>query len=266
MNELEYKSYKWIDARFSLKDSNEGKHKYESEHVVDAVHWDLNEDLSDMTKSDGRQPMPDKDALIELFRASGLSLEDSIIVYDDGGSPFATRAWWFLQYAGFKNAYIAIEGFKEIKASGIPVDNKIPTPKSSSVVPEWNESIYASRNYVEQTVSGEVENILIDARAANRYRGETEPLDKIAGHIPGALNFDWEQLKSEGVYQFDASIQEKLASLTDESNEVTVYCGSGVTASPLYAMLTHYGYENIRLYIGSYSDWVSKEGAQVEQG
>ena len=263
---MEHKAYKWIDARFSLKDANEGKRKYEEAHVEGAVHWDLNDDLSDLTKHAGRQPMPDKDSLIELFQASGLSLDDSIVVYDDGGSPFATRAWWFLQYAGFKKSFILLESFEAIKEAGIPVDNKIPSPERTTVLPDWDESLYASRDYVEQIVSGDNENVLIDARAANRYRGDIEPLDSIAGHIPGALNFDWEQLKKDGVYQFNESIKEKLAAVVNSSEEVTVYCGSGVTASPLYAMLAHYGYENIRLYIGSYSDWISEEGAQVEKG
>ena len=264
LKDVDYGDYKWIDARFSLKDAKLGKQKYEESHVENAVHWDLNDDLSDLSKQDGRQPMPNQEALIELFQTSGLSIDDAIIVYDDGGSPFATRAWWFLQYAGFKNAFILLEGFEEIKQAGIPVTAETPQPNRTSVKPMWNEAIYASRGFVEQIVSGEIDNTLIDARAANRYRGETEPLDRIAGHIPGALNFDWEQLKKEGQYNFDGTIKDKLAKIADAAQEVTVYCGSGVTASPLYAMLAHYGYNNVRLYVGSYSDWVSKEDAPVE--
>lgn len=266
LKDIDPENYKWIDARFSLKDAELGKEKYQESHVVNAVHWDLNDDLSDLRKSGGRQPMPDKETLVELFQSTGLSIDDSIIVYDNGGSPFATRAWWFLQYAGFKNAFILLEGFDDIKQAGIAVSTTIPQPKRSSVQPRWNESIYASRDFVEEIVSGEIESTLIDARAANRYRGEIEPLDRIAGHIPGALNFDWEQLKKDGQYHFDEAIQNKLAEIADSTKEITVYCGSGVTASPLYAMLAHYGYDNMRLYVGSYSDWVSKENAQVEQG
>lgn len=264
IKDLEDKAYKWIDARFSLKDAELGKKKYEESHVENAIHWDLNDDLSDLSKEGGRQPMPNKEALVELFQASGLMLEDPIIVYDDGGSPFATRAWWFLQYAGFKNASILLEGFEEIKQAGIPVTAATSQPVRTTVEPIWNESIYASRDFVEKTVSGEINNTLIDARAANRYLGETEPLDRIAGHIPGALNFDWEQLKKDGKYYFDDTIKNKLAEMVKTTEETTVYCGSGVTASPLYAMLAHYGYDNIRLYVGSYSDWVSKEDAPVE--
>lgn len=265
VSELEHGSYKWIDARFSLKDASEGNQKYEAGHVQGAVHWDLNDDLSDMTKQEGRQPMPDKESLVELFQRSGLSLDDSIVVYDDGGSPFATRAWWFLQYAGFKNSFIILEGYEAIKEAGIPVDHTKSSLTRTSVTPVWDESLFASRDYVEKIVSGETESVLLDARAANRYRGEIEPLDPIAGHIPSALNFDWDQLKKDGGYHFDEIIQKKLANVADPSGEITVYCGSGVTASPLYAMLKHYGYNDVRLYIGSYSDWVSKTDAPVEK-
>ena len=264
LKDVDYGAYKWIDARFSLKDAGLGKKQYSENHVKHAVHWDLNDDLSDLSKQGGRQPMPDKEALIELFQTSGLSIDDAIIVYDGGGSPFATRAWWFLQYAGFENAFILLEGFEEIKQAGIPVTVETPQPNRTLVKPVWNESIFASREFVEQIVSGEIENTLIDARAANRYRGEIEPLDRVAGHIPGALNFDWEQLKEDGQYIFDGTLKSKLAKVADAGQEVTVYCGSGVTASPLYAMLAHYGYNNVRLYVGSYSDWVSKEDAPVE--
>jgi len=266
IHDFDSKNAKWIDARFSLSDATEGKTSYEKGHISGAVHWDLNEDLSDLTKKEGRQPMPNKTALVDLFRRSGLNLDDTILVYDDGGSPFATRAWWFLQYAGFHNASIVVEGYDAIKKSGVPVDQESPKPKRTTVNPNWDESIYATRAFVEDVVEGKESNLLVDARAAKRYRGEVEPLDRVGGHIPSAVNFDWEQLIGDGKFQIDETTKEKLASIVNPDENVTVYCGSGVTASPLYAMLSHLGYENIRLYIGSYSDWVSKENARIEQG
>lgn len=259
------KRIKWIDTRFSLQSTDEGRKKYESSHVVGAVYWDLENDMSDMKKVTGRHPMPDKNDLITLFRKSGLELDDTIIVYDDGGSPFAARAWWLLQYAGFKQSVIALEGFEEIKELNIAVDDNrvIPTPTQTS--PNWNEAIYADREFVNEVVKGSVTGKLLDARSATRYRGEQEPIDPIAGRIPGALNFDWEQLKSNGVYRVDELSQEQLKSVVKSSDPVTVYCGSGVTAAPLYAMLAHNGYSKIRLYVGSYSDWISDEESKIEK-
>lgn len=262
---IEHSEYKWIDTRFSLQDRELGKRKYLENHVSGAVYWDLERDLSDMTKRDGRHPMPEKESLIKLFEISGLAITDNIIIYDDGGSPFATRAWWLLQYAGFENALIALEGFDEINESGIPVNGEIPQQMRTSVTPNWNEDLYASRKYVEDTVSGETTSVLLDARSAVRYRGEKEPIDPIAGRIPGALNFDWERLKKDGRFNLDASVKDELNLAVNPLEEVTVYCGSGVTAAPLYAMLAQNGYKNVRLYVGSYSDWISHEGAKVEK-
>lgn len=262
---IAYDDFKWIDTRFSLQDVSAGKQKFLKSHVSGAVYWDLNEDLSDLTKTNGRHPMPEKKSLIELFRSSGLELEDAIVIYDDGGSPFATRAWWLLQYAGFKRSFILLEGFEKIKEAGIPVTNVISAPVRTLVEPVWDEAFYASRDYVAEIVAGEITSTLLDAREAKRYRGEIEPLDKIAGRIPGALNFDWEQLKENGAFQLNESLKVNLEQVVDSSKEVTVYCGSGVTAAPVYAMLAHYGYENVRLYVGSYSDWISEEGAEIEK-
>lgn len=266
VQEIDDGKTKWIDTRFNLQDVQEGKRKYAVSHLAGAIYWDLETDLSDMTKREGRHPMPEKEALTELFRISGLSLDDSIIVYDDGGSPFAARAWWLLRYAGFKQAFIALEGFEALKEAGVPIDDCLPQPAPTTVTPQWDETIYASRQYVEQTVEGQTASHLLDARSAARYRGEQEPIDPIAGRIPGALNFDWEQLKQEGVYRLDAAVKSELNQVVAPAEEVTVYCGSGVTAAPLYAMLKQHGYDNVRLYVGSYSDWISKVGTEVDKG
>lgn len=266
VNDITHTDYKWIDARFSMKNAESGKEQYKASHVVGAVHWDLVDHLSDSTKNEGRNPMPEKKALIELFQTSGLALEDDIIVYDNGGSPFAARAWWILQYAGFKSARISYEGFEAIEKAGIPVTSEVSQLTKTTVQPNWNEAIYAARPYVEGIVAGKNESLLLDARAANRYRGEVEPLDSVAGRIPGALNYDWEQLVSDGAFLFNEETKNQLDQIATSAKEVTVYCGSGVSATPVYAMLAHYGHENIRLYVGSYSDWISVEGAEVEKG
>lgn len=265
VKDVDFATTKWIDTRFSLQNVQEGQRKYEQSHVTGAVYWDLENDMSDMTKTAGRHPMPEKTALTALFRASGLSLSDHIVIYDDGGSPFAARAWWLLQYAGFTDAVIALEGFETITQAGIPVDDRLPEPVATLVSPEWDEGIYATRQFVVKTVAGETSSVLLDARSSERYRGEMEPIDPIAGRIPGALNFDWEQLKKDGIYNLDEAIKANLSQVVDPEEQVTVYCGSGVTASPLYAMLKHNGFVNVRLYVGSYSDWISQEDTKVEK-
>ncbi|WP_342509950.1 sulfurtransferase [Sporosarcina sp. FSL K6-2383] len=263
VKDVDYKTAKWIDTRFFLQDVQEGQQKYGQSHVSGAVYWDLERDMSDMTKTAGRHPMPEKEALTNLFRKSGLSLDDLIVIYDDGGSPFAARAWWLLQYAGFKHAVISLEGFEAIKQAGISVDGVVPKTVETAVSPAWDEGIYASRQLIEETVAGETSIVLLDARSAERYRGEKEPIDPIAGRIPGALNFDWELLKKEGIYNMDETVKAQLSQIVAPVQQVAVYCGSGVTAAALYAMLKHNGFDNVRLYVGSYSDWISQEGADI---
>lgn len=266
IQEINVHEVKWIDARYSLQDSTYGKKQFEASHVENAIHWDLSDDLSDMNNGGGRHPLPTKEALTALFEKSGLTLADKIVVYDDGGSPFATRAWWILQYAGFKNAVVLLEGIDALKQLGIPMESGVKEIQKTSVTPNWQDEMLVLRPEVEEIVSGTRSSTLVDARANARYRGEHEPLDRIAGHIPTALNFDWEQLKEDGVYALSAEAKAKLEKLAENHEDLTIYCGSGVTATPIYAMLTHLGYNHIRLYAGSYSDWLSEEDAVIETG
>ncbi|MBD7906914.1 sulfurtransferase [Sporosarcina gallistercoris] len=257
--------YKWIDARFSLTDPEAGSHLYSESHIVNAIHWDLEKDLSDMQKSGGRHPLPDQETLTELYRKSGLHLDDEIIIYDNGGEPFAARAWWILQFGGFKNVSISLEGFEELVNLGFPSDSNTVHPERSLVVPEWNPSILASKEDVKNLIETK-QDILLDARAAARYRGEHEPLDAIAGHIPGARNFDWAQLTENGRFETSGEGVRGLVKMADPQQPITVYCGSGVTAAPLYAMLTEKGYSYVRLYAGSYSDWIADGDLPIETG
>lgn len=257
---------RWIDARFSLQDVEAGRRQYDEGHVRGAVYWDLERDLSDMTAKGGRHPLPSQDKLTALFRKSGLRRDDNIIVYDGGGQPFAARAWWILQYAGFRNAFISLEGFDSLEGMQADINQSPPIVESTTVMPEWDESILALKTDVEELTKNPEEGLLIDARAAERYRGEVEPLDRVAGHIPGAKNFEWSQLTTDGAFDCGGKAAGRFAELAASSDPVTVYCGSGVTAAPLFAMLKEKGVRNVRLYAGSYSDWIEDGDKEVEVG
>jgi len=255
IKDLDVNNTIWIDARYNLQNAEEGRNLYNQEHFKGAVYWDLEKDLSDMTKDEGRHPMPDKDQLQALFERSGLhyDTDKTIAVYDQGASPFATRAWWMLQYGGFKNAKIVKEGYSAIKEAGIAVQSGEQSVTKTALKPRWQDDLYVNRTGVKEIVDGKVKKVLLDARAEARYLGEIEPLDKVAGHIPGARNFDWEQLKSDGVL----TTNQKLRDVVRQNEQIVVYCGSGVTASPLFAILKEDGYSNVQLYTGSYSDWIT---------
>lgn len=251
---------RFIDARYDLQNKEWGKQAFRETHIENAVYWDLEENLSDMTKNEGRHPMPSKNQLQTLFEAAGLTYEDKIYIYDQGGAPFAARAWWMLKFAGFPHVFIVNGGLEALKAAGFPMSNEQAEFQQSSLDLNWNESIRAQRKDVKKVVDGIEKAILLDARAAARYRGEHEPLDKVAGHIPIAKNFDWEQLRKGAELRGNDNLRQAFR----KDEDIVVYCGSGVTASPLYAILAHEGYENIRLYVGSYSDWITQY--EVEAG
>lgn len=249
-----------IDTRFNLQDKTWGQTLFNEAHIEGAIYWGLESDLSDMSGIEGRHPMPTKEHLKHLFETAGLHFEDTIYLYDQGAAPFAARAWWMLKYANFPNVYIVNGGINALIEVGFGVTNEVKEYPKSNLSIQWNDMIYANRDDVKQIVDGNDKAILLDARAAVRYKGEHETIDVKAGHIPTAKNFDWEQLKEDTKLKANEQLLNRFKN--DES--IVVYCGSGVTASPLYAVLADAGYENIRLYVGSFSDWITQY--EVETG
>ncbi|RUS55158.1 thiosulfate sulfurtransferase [Kurthia sp. 3B1D] len=252
-NAIQQPAY-FLDARFNLNDSQAGKKQFMDGHIKGARHIDIEKDLSDMTSSEGRHPMPTKDQLAAVVHRLGLTYEQPIYIYDEGGQPFAARAYFMLQYAGFTNAYIVQEGYKGLVAAGFEVTTDVDYLTSTMPI-QWNENVYVNREQVKEVARRKVNKVLLDARSASRYRGDEEPIDHVAGHIPTARNYDWEQLVQDG----QLSVNETLTHTVSKDEQIIVYCGSGVTASSLYAMLKQLDYPNVQVYTGSFSDWINHE-------
>lgn len=248
---------RWVDTRFSLQNAQAGRNLYEKGHITGAVYLDLEQDLSDMTKTAGRHPLPDKGTMQKLFESHGFEYGDHIAIYDQGGMPFAARAYWMFCYAGFPHVTMVREGYDDLVDLGIEVSTVEPSYKKSSLTLQWNEDIYSSRQQVKDVTEGK-QGVLLDARSAPRYAGEHEPIDKVAGHIPSARNLDWELLKQDHQFKEILDVLPELESVVNMNEEITVYCGSGVTAAPLYAMLKEAGFPKVKLYVGSYSDWITQ--------
>lgn len=253
-------NHRWIDARFDLKDPSAGRKMYEQEHVAGAVFWDLEKDMSDMSAIQGRHPMPSKQQLTRLLQSNGLNLQDSIIIYDQGGSPYSARAWWLMKYAGFENVHISQKGFDRLKENGIAVSSVAPNYQPSQLEPDFNDEIFADQGYVKDVISGNELGVLVDARSAVRYAGLEEPIDPVAGRIPGARNLDWAQFVSKGEFQ----LNQDISHVVQKHEPAVVYCGSGVTAAALYVILAEKGYDQLRLYMGSFSDWITDAENVVE--
>lgn len=253
-------NHRWIDARFDLKDPSAGRKLYEEEHVAGAVFWDLETDMSDMASAEGRHPMPSNQQLTKLIQSSGLESNDSVVIYDQGGSPYAARAWWLLKYAGFDKVHISKTGYDKLKQQGIDVSTEVPEYQATSFEPEFITDIFADQSYVKDVISGDELGVLVDARSEERYAGREEPIDPVAGRIPGARNLDWSQFVSKGEFQ----TEEDISHIVQKNEPAVVYCGSGVTAAALYAVLADKGYDQVRLYMGSYSDWITDAENVVE--
>jgi len=245
-----------IDCRFSLIDRDLGRKQYQESHIEGAYYLDLNLDLSSpVQKHGGRHPLPDFEQLATKLSQIGVtSGETMVIAYDDSRFAFASRLWWLLRYMGHDRVAILDGGFAGWQAQNNAVNSEIPTAKSGKFSPklqtDWLvdiETVKARKDLPEVT--------LVDAREGDRYRGDREPIDPIAGHIAGAVNYPWMELTN--VQGFVISEQGDRWEQVKNAEEVIVYCGSGVTACVNLLALKLAGIETGKLYAGSWSDWCS---------
>lgn len=255
---------KIIDCRFSLMDTNKGKKDYLKSHIPGAVFFDLEQDLSGPVKEHGgRHPLPNIDELVRKLENSGITNDTTIIAYDFGEGAYAARFWWLLKYLGHKNVYVLDGGYKSWLEANGPVTAEIPTFEAAKMHVELNPDILATTEEVKIVVENQSkDSILIDSREARRYLGLEEPIDKKAGHIPGALNKPWMEGLSECRYKTVDEQRQRFANI-DLENQIIVYCGSGVTAVPNFLALKEAGYKKVKLYVGSFSDWISYDGNNI---
>jgi len=252
-----------VDCRFSLAEPQKGKIYYLQSHLPGAVYFDLEQDLSGTVGDHGgRHPLPDVDVLVNKLENAGINHEITVIAYDDGEGAFAARFWWLLKYLGHENVYVLDGGFKNWLKADFPVTADIPTFKREDLRLSLRFELLATYEEVKAAVAKQ-DKVLIDSREAKRYLGLEEPIDKKAGHIPGALNKPWMEGLRGGRY-LPNSVQMQRFSDLDLNQPIIVYCGSGVTAVPNFLALKQAGFKNVKLYVGSFSDWISYEENKIE--
>ncbi|MEG4418936.1 sulfurtransferase [Microcoleus sp. LAD1_D5] len=247
-----------IDCRFSLADPELGQKQYQESHIPGAFYLDLNRDLaSSVGKHGGRHPLPNIEELAEKLRASGInSAETLVVAYDDSRLAFAARLWWLLRYMGHSKVALLDGGFSGWKAAGYPVTNILPEPREGKFVPHLQQDLAVDIEAVKarKDLPGKV---LVDSRESERYEGLREPIDPIAGHIPGAVNYPWQGVTDETGKVRSASEQKQRWTELEKAEEIIVYCGSGVTACVNLLSLEIAGIPDAKLYVGSWSDWCS---------
>ncbi|MEH7085032.1 sulfurtransferase [Neobacillus drentensis] len=254
-----------IDCRFSLAEPEKGKQEYLQGHLPGAVFFDLEKDLSSPKQTyGGRHPMPVLEEFISKLENAGIDENKLVVAYDFGEGAYAARFCWMLQYLGHGNVYVLDGGYKSWIEASYPVTKEISAFEKTKFHFKVQPELLATTDEVKEVVEKHLNNkILIDSREEKRFLGIEEPIDKKAGHIPGAINKPWMEGLNERYYK-PAEIQKQRFKNLDPAKEMIVYCGSGVTAAPNYLALKEAGFEKVKLYIGSFSDWISYEDNKIE--
>ncbi|UTN02359.1 sulfurtransferase [Flavobacterium bizetiae] len=246
-----------IDARAGIN----AQENYQKEHLKGARFVDLNEDLATVENpaNGGRHPLPSLEKFSQVLSKLGISPLSRIVIYDDkNGSNAAARFWWMLRAIGHEKVQVLNGGLQAAIQIGFPVSSELETFELTEKYPvtEWKLA-QAYIDEVEKARNND-ESIVIDVRDKNRFDGLTEPLDLIAGHIPGAINVPFsENLNEDGVYKSAEVLAEKYSKITGNKNpeNIIVHCGSGVTACHTLLAMDYAGLAIPKLYVGSWSEW-----------
>lgn len=246
------------DCRFSLAEPELGYQQYQAGHIPGAHYLHLNRDLSSpVQQHGGRHPLPNPDQFAEKLASIGVTSQKTLVVaYDDSRFAFASRLWWLLRYLGHDRVAILDGGWGGWQAAGYPVTQAVKTVEPGNFTPQLRPEMVVD---IDTVKAGKdlPEVALVDSRSPDRYLGKVEPIDPIAGHIPGAVNYFWQQVTNPEAKAKPAEEQRQRWAKIETAKEIMVYCGSGVTACVNLLSLEIAGIPGAKLYAGSWSDWCS---------
>jgi thiosulfate/3-mercaptopyruvate sulfurtransferase len=258
-----------VDCRAKLDDLQWGSREHAASHIPGAVYADLTHDLSGpKSGSNGRHPLPDPQVLAQTFSRLGIESGMQVVAYDQENGMFASRLWWLLRWLGHDAVAVLDGGFKKWTAEGRPVESGEVKRAARTFRGTPRPGMTVDVSDVVAHL-GDASRRLVDARAAERYRGDTEPIDKVGGHIPGAKNhFFQRNLDEQGLFRTPEQLRETIiASVGDvPADQIVCYCGSGVTACHNLLAFEHAGLTGAKLYAGSWSEWSSDPKRPVEIG
>jgi thiosulfate/3-mercaptopyruvate sulfurtransferase len=252
-------SLRTCDVRWYLGQPGRGRTEYEKGHIPGAAFVDLDTDLAG-AQGPGRHPLPDPGAFCARMAALGIGSEHLVVAYDSSGGTVAARLWWMLRNLGHRSVSVLDGGLQAWIAAGQPITDAVTTLPATrlDLAGAWHSTID------REGLGARLESLtLLDARAPERYRGEAEPIDPAAGHIPTALSYPTtENLSPDGTFRPADELRERFAGL---STQTVSYCGSGVTACHNILAMVVAGLDEAILYPGSWSDW-SQAGMPVAIG
>lgn len=258
-----------VDVRSSLADPEYGRTAYRAGHIPGAHYADLNSDLSDPPGGGrGRHPMPAVASMAATFSALGIAAGSTVVAYDDADGMYASRLWWMLRYLGHDAVRVLDGGFANWTAGGYPVTVEVRTPPPAVFVPHPRPEMLVTAEQVE-AIRLSPDWRLVDSRAPDRFRGENETIDPIAGHIPGARNYFFKNnMQEDGLMRPPVGLESGFARVLDgiETDHVVFYCGSGVTACHNLLAMDRAGRHGAKLYAGSWSEWISDPDRPIATG
>ena len=258
-----------VDCRFDLQHDGWGRAEYEASHVPGAVYASLNEDLAgDRTGRNGRHPIPSIEALAATFGRFGIRRDTQVVAYDQDSGMYAARLWWSLRYLGHDGVAVLDGGWAKWLREGRPVRSGQEARTPTTIVPVPRPEM---RLGIEDVIARleDPSTLLVDARGAERFEGRSEPLDRVAGHIPGAANhFYRSNVGPDGTLLPPAALRAQFEQLlgSHTPQQVVMYCGSGVSACHNLLAMEHAGLPGAPLYPGSWSEWSADPSRPVETG
>lgn len=257
-----------VDCRFNLQEPTAGRAAYDRGHIPGARYADLDRDLARApTASEGRHPLPDPAAFATTLGDWGIGPADTVVAYDEASGAIAARLWWLLGWLGHRATWVLDGGFAAWQSAGLPVETASPawSPKRYPAPATTAATVVATSDIQARQRAGD---LVVDARGAVRYRGEQEPIDPVAGHVPGARNWPYSNNSAAGVFRPAAELRRDLLQLFEgrEPRQVIAMCGSGVTACQLLLAMAVAGLDGGSLYAGSWSEWIRDPQRPIRTG
>lgn len=256
-----------VDCRFSLSNPGAGESAYLVGHIPGAVYAHLDRDLSDHAKhGEGRHPWPDAATFTAKLGRWGISPQHQVVVYDDGDGAIAARLWFLLRALGHQKVAVLDGGWARWTALGSKVDSSVPAPSSQRYPGAFDaDRLLDARQVQARLAQGD---LLVDARSADRFRGENEMIDRVGGHVPGARNRPYADNLADGRMRPPVELAAEFRALTQgyAPEDVIVMCGSGVTACHHLLAMERAGLPGAKLFTGSWSGWISDPSRPVATG
>jgi thiosulfate/3-mercaptopyruvate sulfurtransferase len=257
-----------VDCRFNLARPDAGEAAYLTAHIPGAFYAHLDRDLSaPRTAGSGRHPLPDSGEFAKLLSTWGVTADTRVTAYDDVGGAIAARLWWLLRWMGHRRVSLLDGGLPAWLAAGLPLTAELPRPRTATFVGQPGQMPSVEAREIEQRLP-RAELLLLDARARPRFLGQEEPIDPVAGHVPGAVNAPHqENLAAGGSFRPPEELRGRFTALLAgrDVRDVAVMCGSGVTACQVLFALELAGLPGARLYPGSWSEWIRPGTRPVER-